>query len=506
MLRSVNLLSRPMITNHSSRAGSSSTQAGAEDRPARYSLAMQTSIMAVMMLCPTAGALADETPWRVGVARVNITPELPIWLSGYAARNKPAADKLDDLWAKALVLEDAGGERAVLVTMDIIGIDRELSLEICRRIEERFKLPRAAIALSTTHTHSGPVVGNNLAPMYSLDQRDADRIKNYTAQLVDKLVEVVGDALEAVEPARLSWGTGRATFAVNRRNNPEGEVPQRRKDNALVGPFDHDVPVLAIHDPAPPLTPPQHEEGLGDGLGTLRAVVAGYACHGTVLDDYFVSGDWFGVAQNELERRHPGVIAMIWAGCGADQNPVPRRSVDWLNQHGREFADALDAAVGEPLAPISASLHTAYEEIDLPFGPLPSREELQKNSEGDSAEARYARYLLAEWQRDGKLPATYPYPVQAWRLGDDLTWLFLGGEVVVDYALRLKSELGPKNTWVAAYTNDVMGYIASRRVLAAGGYEGGGSRIYYGLPAVWDPKIEEQIIEAAHRLRQTNQE
>jgi len=441
-------------------------------------------IASVLLISIVTIATAQEVVWRAGLARINITPELPIWLSGYASRNRPATDVLDDLWAKALVIEAANGKRALLVTMDLIGIDRELSLLICQRIQDRYKLSRSAIALTTTHTHSGPIVGNNLASMYSLEPRETKRIKRYTEQLVEKLIAVVGEAIADAQPARLSWGTGHATFAVNRRNNPEPEVPQRRAAGSLVGPHDHDVPLLAVYD----------------GNGALRAVIAGYACHATVLDDYFVSGDWCGVAQNEFERRHRGVVAMIWAGCGGDQNPLPRRSVAMLNQHGLAFADALDAALNDALLPIAPSLQMAYEEIEVPFDTLPTREELEQKKEGDTYDARYARHLLTVWDREGSLPATYPYPVQVWRVGGEITWIFLGGEVVVDYALRLKQELGSRKTWVTAYANDVMGYIASRRVLAEGGYEGGGSRIYYGLPAVWHPDIEDRIISAVRRL------
>ena len=88
--------------------------------------------------------------------------------------------------------------------------------------------------------------------------------------------------------------------------------------------------------------------------------------------------------------------------------------------------------------------------------------------------------------------------MQAWQLGPDLTFIALGGEVVVDYALRLKKELGPSQTWVAGYTNDVMAYIPSLRVLKEGGYEGGGAMAYYGLPTVWGPRVEELIVAAAH--------
>jgi hypothetical protein len=426
-----------------------------------------------------AAALGADAPWKAGVARVNITPHLPIWLSGYGSRNRPANEKLDDLWAKALVLEDASGNRAALITMDLVGIDRGLSLEVCRRLESQYKLPRAAIALCTSHTHSGPVVRGNLVPMYSLDEDQARRVKEYSEQLVDNLVSVVGDAISSLAPSRLSFTTGVATFAVNRRNNPEAKVKQLRADHLLVGPVDHDVPVLAVHG----------------ADGKLLAVVAGYACHATVLDTYRISGDWPGVAQTEIERRYPGTIALYWAGCGADQNPLPRRTVELLHQHGREFADSVDSALRGPLTPIPAALKTAYEEIDIPFAPLPSRAELEAEAAKEPPQSRWAKYLLTVWDRDGGLKPTYPYPIQAWKVGPHITWYFLGGEVVVDYALRLKSD-DPKHTWVASYANDVMGYIPSRRVLAEGGYEGGLARFPYGLPAVWDAKVEQQILEA----------
>ena len=441
-------------------------------------------LVLILLSCPVAVANATDTPWKVGIARVNISPELPTWLSGYGARNHPANEKLDELWAKALILEDAQGNRGVLLTMDLVGIDRSLSLEVCRRLEEKFRLPRASIALCTSHTHSGPVIRGNLMAMYSLDDEQTARVTTYASQLVEKLVAVVGDAIHSLAPSRLSYSTGIATFAVNRRNNPEKDVPQLRGAQMLVGPVDHDVPVLAVHG----------------ADGKLRAVVAGYACHATVLDTYKISADWPGVAQNEIERRHPGTIALYWAGCGADQNPLPRRTIDLLNQHGHEFADAVDSALRGPFTPIPATLKTAYEEIDLPFASLPSRGELEVEASKQSSQTGWAKYLLSVWDRDGGLSETYPYPMQAWQLGPDITWLFLGGEVVVDYALRLKSDLGPSTTWVASYSNDVMGYIPSRRVLAEGGYEGGLARFPYGLPAVWDPKVEQQIIDAAQKI------
>ncbi len=438
---------------------------------------------AIAIASQTAGATGKG--WQAGVASVNITPELPIWLSGYGSRNKPAATKHDDLWAKALVLEDAAGKRTVLVTMDLVGIDRGLSQTVCQRLKEKYGLPRAAIALSTSHTHSGPVIRGNLVPMFNLDEDQTRRVTEYKAKLADMLVDVVGEAIGTRKPAKLAYGIGEAGFAVNRRNNPEGQVPKLRQENKLKGPIDHELPVLTVS---------------GDD-GELRAIAAGYACHATVLSDYFISADWPGAAQTEIERRHPGVTALYFVGCGGDQNPLPRRSIASMKQYGDEFADGVDGALKSSLQPIAPTLATAYEEIDLPFGELPTRAELELTAAtGERPQAPWARYLLSEWDRDGKLPATYPYPIQVWKLGSDLTWIFLGGEAVVDYSLRLKTEVGPGKTWVASYSNDVMGYIPSRRVLGEGGYEGGLARFPYGLPAPWDPKVEEQIVAKVHEL------
>jgi hypothetical protein len=239
-----------------------------------------------------------------------------------------------------------------------------------------------------------------------------------------------------------------------------------------------------------------------DEQGQVRAVVFGYACHATVLSFYQWCGDYPGFAQRELEKAYPGAVALFWAGCGADQNPLPRRRVELAEKYGKELAAAVDAVLQnkqKPMLAIGGTLSHSYAEIDLPFADLPTREQLVKDS---TAKDRYvavrAKMLLEQLAAKGSLRGTYPYPVQAWQLGDGPTLLALGGEVVVDYALRLKKELGEERTWVAGYANDVMAYIPSLRVLKEGGYEGGGAMVYYGLPTVWSPRVEERIVKAAH--------
>lgn len=430
---------------------------------------------ALWMATPACG----ETPFKVGMAREEITPQEPMWMSGYGSRDRPADGKLTELWAKAIAIQDAAGERVVLVTLDLVGIGAGMTQRIAQEVKARHGLERQALVLSTTHTHSGPVVGDNLRAMYSLDATAWQQVDRYTRELETKVVAAIGRALGSMQPAQLHWTVGRAHFAVNRRNNPENQVAQLRQDNKLKGPVDHDVPILIVKDAA----------------GTLRSVICGYACHATVLSGYQWSGDWPGYAQIALEQRYPDAMAMLWTGCGADQNPLPRRDVELAKEYGAAIDQAVAAACDRPLRAINGTLATRYNEVPLRFAHLPSRDELTRNLASDNRfEAGRARLLLAQLDRDGHLVSDYPYPVQCWQLGDGPTWVFLGGEVVTDYALRLKQELAGNRTWIAGYCNDVMAYIASRRVLSEGGYEGGGAMVYYGLPSPWDPSSEDQII------------
>jgi hypothetical protein len=419
--------------------------------------------------------------WKAGVAKMKITPEKLMWMSGYGNRTKPAEGKLQDLWAKALVLEDAQGHRGVLVTMDLVGIDRELSVAVRDELQKKYRLPREAVILNASHTHTGPVVGNNLRAMYFFDDAQQKLVTEYAQALQPKLVAVVGEALANVAPARIEWGNGYVTFAVNRRNNKEPDVPALREKGLLKGPVDHAVPVLAVRDPE----------------GRIRAVACGYACHATVFSFQLWSGDYPGFAQIDLEKAHPGAVALFWAGCGADQNPLPRRTVAHAEEYGRQLAEGVEAVLRGPMTPLRGTLVMAYREIELPLADLPSREQLvEATTSKDRYVASRAKRLLQQLAKSGSLRGTYPYPVQVWQLGPDLTFITLGGEVVVDYALRLKRELGRGRTWVAGYSNDVMAYIPSLRVLKEGGYEGGGAMVYYGLPTVWGPKVEEMIVAA----------
>lgn len=445
---------------------------------------MTRFLSVLLLLAAPAFAVADEPGWKAGFGTAKITPTQPMWMSGYASRTAPAEGTETDLWAKAAVLEDAKGHRAVVVTLDLVGIDRPLSLKIRNAIADRYTGgAKQGVALFVSHTHCGPVVGHNLGTMYFLDAEQTKRVADYTARLPDLVLGAVKAAAADLKPATLSWAVGSAGFAVNRRENKEADVPALRAKGALKGPVDHDVPVLAVRG----------------ADGKLRGVVFGYACHATTLSFQKWCGDYPGFAMIELEKAHPGAVAMFIAGCGADQNPLPRRSVELAKGYGKQLADAVGAVLAKPGEPVAPSFAALSAEIDLPLRDVPTREALVKDStDANKYVAARAKTLLKKLEAGEDLPRAYPYPVQVWRLGNRPTVVTLGGEVVVDYSLRLKKELGP-DTWVAGYANDVMAYIPSRRVLKEGGYEGATAMIYYGLPSVWGDRVEDLIVAEVHR-------
>jgi neutral ceramidase len=419
--------------------------------------------------------------WFAGVAKVAITPQAPMWLSGYAARTRAAEGKLHELWCKALALMDGRGKRCVLVTLDLVGVDRRMWRAVQRRVLERYHLGAEAIRLACSHTHTGPIVGSNLAPMYDLSAEQLRFVQLYEAWLEERIVETVGEALRKLAPASLEYGSGTATFAVNRRNNKEVDVPGLQAAGKLQGPVDHEVPVLRVKD----------------ATGNTIAVAFGYACHATVLDGYQWSGDYPGFAQLEIEKAVPGAVALFWAGCGGDQNPLPRRKVELAEKYGKELAAAV-LGVLEKRGDVVGGLQVGYAEVPLAFSRVPTEAELRRDLlDKNKYVARRARLLL---NRELPLSEHYPYPVQVWKVGDGPLWIGLGGEVVVDYALRLKRELGPGPAWVNAYANDVMAYIPSERVLQEGRYEGGEAMVYYGLPAPWRAAVEETVVSAVRRL------
>ncbi len=449
-------------------------------------------LLALLLLAvTTATAHAQERAggsppanWQAGAASAVITPKSLMWMAGYASRTKPAEGVAMDLFAKSLVLDDGTNGPLAIITIDLVTIPRNVRLAAAERIQKEHGISSERLLINASHTHCGPemrVWRTSKTDDAPLREREA---AEYCDFLVDTFTKIVGDAKSKQVPATVEYSHAKCGFAMNRRRPTE-----KGYQNApwSEGPVDHRVPVLRV---------------VGTEAKQEIAIVFGYACHCTVLGWQKFSGDYAGAAQAFLEAKHPGTVAMFMNGCSGDQNPYPRRDPELVEAHGRTLALAVETALETPPKTLTGPLRSALREIPLRFERQPARAELESRAKSsDKLDAGLATRLLERLDAGEQLEKDYPYPIQVIRLGDALTLVALGGEVVIDYSLRLQREIDDPIVWVAGYSNDVMTYIPSRRVWDEGGYEGGDAMKWNQFPSRWHPDLEEEIVNAVLEVR-----
>jgi neutral ceramidase len=427
-------------------------------------------------------AALPAASFKAGAGRADITPAGPIWMSGYAARTHPSDGVAERLWARALAIESGPGRRVVIVSTDVVGIPRSITDEVFARLHRRFGLERSQFLINASHTHTGPIVWGNLPNIAVVPPAEQEKLVAYGKKFTDDVESAAAAAIGALAPATLDYGEGSVGFAINRRQpTPQGIKGGVNPD----GPVDHSVPVIKI---------------VGAD-GKLRAVLFGYACHNTTLtaEIYQLSGDYAGFAAAELEKRHEGATAVFLELCGADQNPNPRGTVELGRKHGDELAAEVERVMASPGKTLTGPIRTAFLLTPLKLAPRTREDLVAEQHDPLPAKARRAGMILAALDA-GKKIDTVEYPVQAIRFGRSLTLVALGGEVVVDYALRVKREHPGEPIVVVGYSNGVMSYIPSRRVLREGGYEANDSMIYYGLAGPYADDVEDRIFAAIGRV------
>jgi hypothetical protein len=428
------------------------------------------TLLLLALLATGSAAPARDLP--VGVARVDITPGYPVRLNGFGFRRKESEGVTQRIWAKALAIGDEEEGPAVLIAADTLGVPDELTLEMADRLARRIGMKRERLTITATHTHTAPMLREVSPTIFGtpIPPEHQANIDRYTREFTEKLEEVALAAVKDIRPSRLSWGIGTVKFAVNRRTPG--------------GPADHDLPALFA----------------SDADGRVRAVYFSYACHAVTLSHNKVSGDWAGFAQEEVERRFPGAVALASVGCGADSNPssgVVGDNVAACAAQGRQIADAVERLFAEGPVPIASKPEIRYSRIDLPFdGPRTRAEWEERSWSADGALAHHARLNLARIEGGVPLPTRMTYPIQTWLFGDRLAVVFIPGEPVVDYSLRLKREFDRNRLWVNGYANESRCYLPSDRIWKEGGYEGGDAMVYYDRPHRFAQGVEQKVIDA----------
>ncbi|MDF1858986.1 MAG: hypothetical protein P1U87_02160 [Verrucomicrobiales bacterium] len=441
---------------------------------------------------------AELTP--VGVAKVDITPDGPVHLVNELAPENSAGIS-QRLHARAIAIGE--DPPVVLIGFDGIGVPEAVATRVASQLETSLGIPRAHIAISASHTHWAPHLSGLLPGIFggTMPKEHTEEITRYTEALVQNLEKAAVEAIKRRLPSQLSWATGAVEFAANRRLEEGGELLVDEEEGVMItsnpgGPVDHSLPILTVHDPE----------------GKLRALHFTYACHNVAITGREFSGfrnrihgDWVGLTQEMIETRHPDCIALCTIGCGGDQRPVTCGGIEVATKHASEIADEIDSLLGNAGSwhSFSGPAHTNHRIVPLPLEPPPSGETLQEFVTNPKSRSAIARSMVARRLLEGETARdSVPFQVQSWRFENGPAFLFLSGEVCIDYQLRIKRELG-ENVWPVAYTNSTPCYIVSKRMLAKGGYEAGNSMFYYGWLRSLKPETEEIVMEAVRNtLRQ----
>lgn len=432
----------------------------------------------------------SESNWRVGIAKVKITPDKPVLMAGYASRTDPSREVAGELYVKAMAIEDAQKHRAVLVTADLIGFRKDVTEQIAARLMQKHGLKRDQLLFNASHTHSGPDM--------SISAEDAKKSEGHAdthawiERFKDRTVEAVEAAMADMKPAQLSWSSnasgqstaGVVNFVMNRRELTPTGVKLGVNPRGYV---DRSVPVLRVEDME----------------GKLRGVLFGTACHNTTLtgQNYAIHGDYAGAAQQRIEAAFPGagVIAMFMIGCGGDANPHPRGRLENAEQHGEELANEVLRVLETKFTPVTGELRTQMTYIDLPLTPVPSRDKLEEIARSGASYQKFmAAKMIVELEQGREIASHYRAPVALWQFGEDLTLVGLPGETTSGYIQLVEQELGPRKLWIAGYCNDVFGYLPTADVLQGGGYETRG--LYWGGLGTFTEEAQNVVQEAVGRL------
>lgn len=428
-----------------------------------------------------------------GISSVNITPSVGFDNMGDYMRLRPALGVGNELFAKALVLDD-GEEKVAIVTADIIAFTEELTRETRRRIEELTGIRGENVLLSASHTHSSPAVA---------EKDGASR--EYLTELSKKVAGAVFMADRNKREALVGCGVGRAEVSINRWQRTETGVRWGPNPDA---PIDHDVLVMRVDD----------------ADGKPFAVLVNFASHPSILgaDNLLYSGDYVSYVQSAVEEAYGGKLtAMFTTGAGGDVK------IAVLSEDGSRFRYAdleecrrYGTIIGAEAIKVSERIRTRPVErveartmkVEFPLVQLPEAEDVRREmheieSQIEQLEARGERAdekrFQLKWAKrtlkaleEGTAPRSIPAEVQLLRIGDEIAFFAVPGELFVEVGLKLKKAMGLPGSFVVAYANGSVGYLPSKRAQEWGWCEHDDSYKLSERPANFSGDVEEVLLKA----------
>ena len=393
---------------------------------------MRLAQVALLTCLPAAAA-----GFRAAAVKVDITPQTSQWLMGYNARQSTGVH--DPIFHRVVAME-AGGIEFYLAASDLCLFSPEVYDDVARELERDPGIPRARFWWSVTHSHATPEVGPPGVYKPLLGRSDHEWDRDYARFVKDSLVRAVKEARAKLESARIGIGQGIAMANINRRaKDVDGKVSLGLNPD---GPVDRQIGLIRLERPD----------------GSLIALVANYAMHGTVMSgqNLLISGDAPGTVTAYLEAKMGAPVLFV---NGAAGNLAPIYSVypDAKSGHLSQF----NVLLGDRISATARSLGPATDDVTMWAGEqtidTPRKEGLAWPDE-------LGRYAAEAGRPMVRLPVRYL------RINDTLIWS-LPVEMFCEIAMSVRNQSPFTHTFYFGYTNGWFGYLPTAEGFAEGGYE-----------------------------------
>ena len=392
---------------------------------------------ALVTILMSATALMGE--FRAAAVKVDITPQSPQWLLGYAPRKSSGTH--DPIYHRVLALDD-GRTQFYLAATDLCLFSPTLYDDVADDLKRRFGIEPKQFWWAVTHTHSAPEVGPRGVYDALLKGRSGHEWdRDYTKHVTSTLISAVEQAKSKLEPARMQTGTGRSNANINRRaKDVDGRVTLGLNPD---GPVDRQIGLLRFERPD----------------GSPIALVANYAIHGTVLggQSEVISGDAPGIAAAYVEEKLGAPVLFI-NGAAGDTAPIYSVYRDPKSGHLSQFRVLLgdrilqaNSRLAAGVAGVTLQLHESYVESPLKPG-LTWPQELAKYGKTDGGKTLVR------------------LPVRFLTMGDTAIWA-APVELFSEIAIHIRNRSPFSDTFYFGYTNGWFGYLPTASGFAEGGYE-----------------------------------
>lgn len=385
-------------------------------------------------------ALISSGAWaefRASVVRIDITPDRPQWLLGYAARQSTGVH--DPLFHRIVALDD-GRTQFYLVSTDIALFSPAFYDEFCAELKKQTGIERKSVWWTVTHTHSAPELGPpGLAKAFLAGRYDHEPDWEYAKAVKQKLIDGIVEAKGKLAPARLRVGTTRSNANINRRSrDPNGKIYLGLNPD---GPVDRQVGLLRLDRPD----------------GTPIALIANYAMHGTVLGgkNQLISGDAPGVVAAYVEQKL-GAPMLYINGATGDIAPIYSVYDDFKRVRIAEFNVLLGDRIVQAMNTLPASAAAVKLEAAEEYLVTPLKAGLKWPEE-------LAAYITP--QSEVRLPLRFL------RINKETALWAAPLELFCEIAMDVRAQSKVKNTFYFGYANGWLGYLPTKQAFSEGGYE-----------------------------------